>query len=473
MRSIRYVFLLLNILFVAVKPGAAADTTALKLNAEQVLSILRQYHPVIRQAQIGVEQSGAALLNARAGFDPLLSTYIGSKTFTGTDYYTDISPELKIPTWFGIDVFAGTSDLSGNRLDPTRTAGESSLVGVNIPLAKGLLMDKRRAALQQAKIFKTMALTEQRALINDLSFAAMENYWYWVRAYQAYLVIKNTVKVNEKRLLLVRKAYANGERPAIDTTEALTQLLSFRYQENEQFLEFQNAGLQLSAYLWTAEGTPYNLPEYVQPDAAWDNEIQIEKFNVVLANLLDLAAQYHPDLMIYDFKIEALTIERKLKFQELLPKIDFRYNQLGKGYDFAKTVDNFPLFENNYQYALKFEMPLRLSGGRGAYKMAKLKIENTQLDQDQKRQQVAIKVKSYFNEWAMLRNQVELQSENYKNYQRMVSAEETKFANGESSLFLINSRENKALDALQKLIAVKTKYFKTLYALQWSAGLLQ
>lgn len=472
MRNFRY-YLLFFFLFATAKNSFAADSTALKLNAEQVLSILRQYHPIVRQAQIGVEQSGAAILIARAGFDPLLSTYASSKTFSGTEYYTDISPELKIPTWFGIDVFAGTNDLTGNRLDPTETSGQSSFVGVNIPLAKGLLMDKRRAALQQAKIFKTMAIAEQKALINDLSFAAMENYWHWVRAYQAYLVIKSTVDINDKRLALIRKAFVNGERPAIDTTEALTQLLSFRYQENEQLLEFQNAGLQLSAYLWTADGSPYNLPEYVLPDAAWDSEIQIEKFNVVLANLLELAQQYHPELMIYDFKIDALTIERRLKFQELLPKIDFRYNQLGKGYDFAKTVNNFPLFENNYQYALKFEMPLRLSGGRGAYKMAKLKIENTQLDQDQKRQQVAIKVKSYFNEWAMLRNQVALQTDNYKNYQRMVSAEETKFANGESSLFLINSRENKALDALQKLISVKTKYYKTLYALQWSAGLLQ
>lgn len=473
MHSIRFTFLMLFILLASAKNSIASDSTTLKLNAEQVLSILRQYHPVVRQAQIGVDQSGAAILSARAGFDPILSTYASSKTFSGTEYYTDISPELQIPTWFGIDVFAGTSDLTGNRLDPTETSGQSSFVGVNIPLAKGLLMDKRRAALQQAKIFKTMAVAEQKALINDLCFAAMENYWHWVRAYQSYLVISNTVDVNENRLDLVRKAYANGERPAIDTTEALTQLLSFRYQKNEQFLEFQNAGLQLSAYLWTQDGNPYNLPEYVFPDEAWDNEVKIEKFNVVLANLLDLAAQYHPELMIYEYKIDALTIERKLKFQELLPKIDFRYNQLGKGYDFARTVDNYPLFDNNYQYALKFEMPLRLSGGRGAYKMAKLKIENTQLDQDQKRQQVAIKVKSYFNEWAMLKNQVELQARNYENYQRMVRAEETKFANGESSLFLINSRENKALEAQQKLISVKTKYFKTLYALQWSAGLLQ
>ena len=41
-----------------------------------------------------------------------------------------------------------------------------------------------------------------------------------------------------------------------------------------------------------------------------------------------------------------------------------------------------------------------------------------------------------------------------------------------NSLFLINSRENKALEALEKLIELKTKFAKTVYALQGSAGLL-
>jgi outer membrane protein TolC len=54
----------------------------------------------------------------------------------------------------------------------------------------------------------------------------------------------------------------------------------------------------------------------------------------------------------------------------------------------------------------------------------------------------------------------------------MLKAEESRFNNGESSMFLINSRETKALEALEKLIDLKTKYFKTIYALQWSAGLL-
>ncbi|WP_221393492.1 hypothetical protein [Dyadobacter sp. NIV53] len=61
---------------------------------------------------------------------------------------------------------------------------------------------------------------------------------------------------------------------------------------------------------------------------------------------------------------------------------------------------------------------------------------------------------------------------NYDNYQKLVQAEQIRFANGESSLFLINSRENKALEAREKLIELKTKYFQTAYSLQWSAGLL-
>jgi outer membrane protein TolC len=72
-----------------------------------------------------------------------------------------------------------------------------------------------------------------------------------------------------------------------------------------------------------------------------------------------------------------------------------------------------------------------------------------------------------------LQKQVALQSNNYASYTQLLKAEESKFYNGESSMFLINSRETKALEALEKLIDLKTKYFKTLYALQWSAGLLK
>ena len=48
-----------------------------------------------------------------------------------------------------------------------------------------------------------------------------------------------------------------------------------------------------------------------------------------------------------------ITIEKRLKFQELLPKLDFSYNQLGKGYTPSEISTITPLFENNYQSILR------------------------------------------------------------------------------------------------------------------------
>ena len=58
------------------------------------------------------------------------------------------------------------------------------------------------------------------------------------------------------------------------------------------------------------------------------------------------------------------------------------------------------------------------------------------------------------------------------NYNALVKAEESRFAQGESSLFLINSRESKAMEAAEKLTELKAYLFKTVYALQARAGVL-
>ncbi len=443
------------------------------LNAEQVLTLVRQFHPIARQTSIGIEKAQAEILMSRAAFDPLLSNYIAKKTVNGVDYYDYNAPELKIPTWYGIDIYAGLENLSGNRFDPSETNGKTSFVGVNIPLVKNLVIDKRRAFLRQAKIYKTMSVVEQRATMNDLYLEAIEAYWLWVKAYQTFQIVQNNVQINEKRFIFVKKSFINGERPAIDTIEALTQLQGFQYLQNEYWLAFQNTGLQLSAYLWQSNETPFSLPENVVPSSNWDSETNLVNFNVSLPSLLSIAEQNHPDLELYKYKLDVLAIDKKLKFQELLPKVDFRYNQLGKGYNLLKTASTGPLFENNFQYGIKMEIPLFLSQGRGVYQQAKLKIEETQLSQVQKRQQIEIKIKRYYNEYQNLKNQIALQNAAYENYQKLVKAEVSRFENGESSLFLINSRETKALEALEKLIALKTKYYKSLYALQWSAGLLR
>ncbi len=258
---------------------------------------------------------------------------------------------------------------------------------------------------------------------------------------------------------------------AIDTTEALVQLQSFKLLLSESQLDFQNAGLELSVFLWNKNTDPVTLPSSVVPDSGWKKTGISGTVLPVLEDILKSARNNHPDLLQYNFKLEALSVEKKLKFQELLPLVNFRYNQLGKGYDVAKTTIA-PLFENNFQYGINFGIPLRLSEGRGEYRKVKLKIQEADLQRSQKLVLVENKVRSYHNELLTLRSQVFLQQQQYNNYVTLQRGEETRFFNGESSLFLVNNRENKALEALQKLVELETKYFKTLNSLYWAGGQL-
>lgn len=451
---------------------AQAQDSLRTLSATQLIQVMKQFHPVIRQADIAMAIADAEVKQARGAFDPVFNQYNSKKTFNGTDYYDYQSPEIRIPTWYGIEIYSGLENLSGNRLDPSQTTGQSSYLGVQIPLVKNLMIDKRRAALQQAKIMNQLSEVERASVINNLLMEALEAYWNWVKANQTYQVIANQVNVNIQRLDLVKQSFVLGERPAIDTIEALAQLQSFKQELNQQKLEAQNAALQLSAYLWTTEQQAYILPETVQPVPNWEQDYQQQILLLNLNELLAKAEKNHPDLRKYDFKLDALTVEKRLKFQDLLPKVDLTYNHLAKDSQWFAFDQVNPLFEQNYQYGLKVAIPLRFSQGRGAYKEARLKLETTRLDQQIGRQKVELKIRSYYNELQILKDQLALQATNYKNYQELVRAEEIRFMNGESSLFLINTRESKALEALEKLIELKIKYAKTGYALQWSAGLL-
>ena len=440
-----------------------------KLHPEAFLKIVQTYHPLARQAQIGVLKSSAELLSARGGFDPILRHYSSKKTFDGKNYYEYHAPELNIPTWYGIELSAGSQSLNGGRLDPSQTVGQTAYMGISVPLAKNLVIDKRRAALQQAKIGIQMAGQEQRLALNDLINQAMDAYWNWAKGYQVLSIVDANLKVAQKRVELVKRSVELGERPSVDTLEAFTQQQFFENLYQAKWVAYENSRLDLSVYLWKEGNVPMDLPSDVTPDGSLTDKTLYANFDLDLASLLTKAQENHPALNAYTNKLEMLTIERKLKFQSLLPKLDLQYNQLSKnGFELHGTG----LLDNNFQYGIKFEMPLRLSQGRGDFQKAKLKLEEETLNRSQKSQQIQVKVSSYFNQFISLQKQVKTQELAVANYQALVKAEETRFQQGESSLFLINSRETKAMEAAEKLVDLQAYLFQSIYALQASAGVL-
>jgi outer membrane protein TolC len=451
----------------------AQDSAGKILSPDNFIGIVKQFHPVIRQANINIQKAAADITTARAGFDPSVYLETDQKTFDGKNYYNYVNPELKIPTWYGIEVKAGLENNGGQFLNSEVSPGQSSYIGLSVPLAKNLLMDKRRAVLQQAKIFKSQTEAERLNIINDLLYNAYSAYWNWVKEYQVFAILSNAVKINEARFELVKIAYRQGDRPAIDTVEALAQLQNFHFLQSESQVNLRNASVEVSNFLWLANNRFYQLGEDVKPEDDWSKQSTTSLPLPVLEELLYNARLTHPKLIMYNYKLQWLEVERKLKFQSLLPTVNVRANLLNKGYDMFNGIGKTGFYENNNKFGLEIGLPLRLSEGRGGYRAAKLKIEETNLEISLQQQAIENKVKIYYNELLGLQQQVKIYEAAFQNYQSLFRGEDTRFKAGESSLFLLNTRENKQLEAQQKLVELQTKYFKALQAVQWAAGQLR
>lgn len=432
------------------------------LTENELISVIAKFHPVARQAAIDVRIARAEVLSSRGGFDPQLTGESARKEFGGLTYYDHQISELRVPTWYGIDLYAGTESITGGRVNPEETQGSITYMGFSIQPIRNLLMDRRRAALLLAKNYEQLSEVQRRIVVNDLLQDALFSYWDWWEKYHVQQVIKAALLNAEKRLTFVKTAFELGDRPAIDTLEAYTQVQDFQIRLSEVYQDLVKANLYLSGFLWAENGAQIELPPDVVPQDSLKNRA------ISLAEVLN-SVDTHPELTQYQFKLRELQIEKKLAFQSLLPDVRIKYNQMG--YDLSKTV-NAPWFNNNYRFGASLSVPLRLSEGRGDYQKARLGIESTRLEQANKEVQLDIKVKQYFTEWQQTETQLSLQTGLLANTRALQRGEEVKFSNGESSLFLINARVQKTLEVEQKAIQLKAKAQKAGIGVRWSAGIL-
>lgn len=441
------------------------------LSTDELVSWIRKYHPIALQADLRIDQARSSVRMARGGFDPVLENETAQKTLDGRMYYYYNRPELKLPTWFGVTVQAGQEFLAGNETLSTDTKGESNYVGVSLSLAKNLLMDKRRAALRTAQVLRDASEVEKRMALNELIKEGLYTYWDWVRAYLQEEAIQNTWQANLQRRELIRTLVRAGDRPPIDTVEVNTQVFHWEGQLAQARLQVEIKRRELSNYLWSDQEKPVELPEQIQPEEGAKkmqrNTVQPPDLNLLLTQL----PNRNPTLQLFPYRLKRLQIERKLQFQELLPDLRFQYNQLGRGYSMVNTWKQ-PLFENNFQYGLKLSVPLRLSQGRGGYEQAKLQIRITELEQDLRQRRLENEVRNLFQSCQTSRLQAGLLMEATRGFEQLLQTETLRFNNGESSLFLVNTRELRWLEAKLQWIQVGIRLCQQEVDLDYQTGQL-
>lgn len=468
--------LLKTVVFVALlvmnTTARAQSADTLTFTAAEFYQAITQYHPIIRLSSLLSQEAQQEVLQARGAFDPKLFSYYDKKQFGNTLYYDKWQSGLAVPILPGGIDLKITHDRYGGKLvnpeDRLATPGLTS-VGVSVPVGQGLLIDARRNALRQAQLAINLADADRLKLINKTLYDAAKTYWDWFFAYQQFRLLDDGFRLADVRFRATRDRALLGDAAAIDTTEALITVQDRQVQREQAVAALQNTRLRLMAFLWTADRQPVQLPERVIPQLVLVAYLD----EPVMQNLLDRAAELHPELTKLQTKERQLVVEERFRRSLLRPQLNVSASLLS-GLPVFGEINGLPAYygfrSNNYKLGLDFAFPLFLRKERGKLQQVQIKAQQINLERQQVSRDIANDIQTSWNELKTLERQIQVQQQTVQNQQRLVEAEQQKFEMGESSLFLINTRETKLIDLQIKWEEMKSKYQKAIADLYYRAG---
>lgn len=411
-----------------------------------------EFHPQVFRADLKSEEGSATVQQSKGGFDPNIGGKAKQKYFDDKQYYSQLNGYLKVPTWFGITAEAGYDNSGGVFLNPADRLPDAGLwyAGLNIELGNGLLIDERRASLKKARLYNTATDIERKVMRNELYFNATNAYLKWAKSYELYLVFQDAVETSLTRLEAVKSYVEFGDRPAINITEARIQYQNMLLNFQQAELDWQNATRGLELYLWDDGFIPLEIDGAV-PQGLSLLELSSE---LIPTNLVDSVMVSHPLLELNGLSIQQSEIDLRLKKEYLKPKVSLSYRALNEPVNDGFMAD---YSIANYTWGASVSYPIFTRQERGNVRLSEIKLESQRLKQYELQNKIDYQVEIGVNTIRTMESQLEVSSNNVDDYQTLLDAEIDLFDNGESSLFMVNSRELKLMDAQIKFVEVKTK----------------
>ena len=425
-----------------------------EMSYNEYLGFVKKYHPLVKNTNLEISKAQANLMMARGGFDPKLELDYNKKQFQGTEYYSILNSSFKIPTWYGIDIKAGFEENEGYYLNPQNTLPANGLtsLGISVPVGQGLFINQRMADLRKAKIQVKLSQAEQKLRAIAVLYDASIAYFNWKKNYEEKLLYEDYSINAQIRYKGIASLIREGDKPAVDSVEAGIVVKNRLLSLEDSMLKLTKARLELSNFLWLENNIPLELAEAIIPEQKLGQTIQ-ETLNISDLINQDFSILNHPKIEALQSKIEMLTVEKKFKANMLLPKIDLGYSYL------SQPNPTIPNSNDNYKVGVDFYFPLFLRKERGSLKIAQFKIQETEFTRDLEKVQLSNKISAQKVEILSLSKQQKIINKLVADNATMLRSEERLFTLGESSLFLINTRENNLVSARLSEIALENRFY--------------
>ncbi len=427
------------------------------ISLNEFLSIVEENHPLMLQANFRTELADAERLKAKGNFDPKIFSDLSGKQYDGKDYYFLSNSGLKIPTWFGIEVKGGYEYNDGDFLSRSLTVPGSGLwyFGATVPLGKNLFIDERRTMLRQSALMQEYSLIERKLLLNDLTFSSVQAYWEWYTAYQKYKIAERGVEFALQRKLAVVEGARVEEYAIIDTVEAHIQYLTRLTDFQNAWIDYQQTKAQISTFLWLKNQIPLELDSLTIPIYE-PATLKITNYELSDSSVF---------LKTYAYKLDMLKLDERLAKEMLKPQVDVTLLPLVQ----PTEPNTFRTYDvDNFKWGVTASFPIFLRKERGEIAKINIKQQTAELDLALKRNELANKLSVLKLSIDTYNQQILIQEDLIRSNERLLEAEYLKYSIGESSLFLVNSREVKYLEALVKMADVQSKLEITKAKISWT-----
>lgn len=417
------------------------------LSIKDYLKVVLENHPIIRKADINNDIASAQVFKGKGALDPKIYSDYDAKQFDNIDYFTVWQSEAKIPTVLPLDFSIGYERNDGEFLNSENSVPTNGLVygTINLSILRGFLYDEQRYNIQTAEIKGLKSQIEREIVIREIIFQAINSYIEWSAD-------SNNLDVNNAFLELVQdrhqsivQLFVNGDSPAVDTIESRLNLNSVEKFLLESRSKLIKSEQNVSLFIWDDNDQPLQLNTDIKP-------MYIEG---LISELQELSLINNPDFNTdpliekIDNDTRSIELDTKLEKENLKPQLDLKYNtivNLGKD-DFNPTFTF-----NDYKYGVGFQYPIRNRKTKGQLRINKSLTLQNALDKIEYLGRLNNKYVGLLYQRDIRNEIVTTSVEKQKNSQLLYEAEQLKFELGESSVFLMNSRERKLLEAQTELV---------------------
>lgn len=424
----------------------AVPAMAQTISWEEFRQAALERAPEVRIAESKVAEARAKRMSAFAAFEPKLNLSSEGKDYGNDLQYRLDRAEARVGLPGGIDLVGGAAQGTGAFINPERKTPTEGLVnlGISAPLGGALIFSDRQyewgASSRNLEIAEAKLDRTERKVILD----AVKVYAFWQAQSEVQRAVDDALGVAEERLRLVREAFRLGERSEMDTLEAYLSWVDRRADAAKQLNFTAEALANAEQLLRGADTNTVNLMG-ARPQ---DLPVVMIRSQGELPPSTDVVPQI-PELQMVNSALRRERLATTTAWAQWLPApyVDYRMLQWGGSAWNPEAV----------QWKVGFTVPLFNQKARAELLGAQARLRAAQADATGTYNQIQVLRRQLSQQVRAMQDEyVALQASETAAY-ALLQQERRRFALGESTMFILASRETKYLEAVQKRTLTSAK----------------